>query len=106
MPLLLAGRASEVLRKFRNEVLPAEVAPMMRILRIGQFEDLKHVYDGDLLEWCWILPSSHSARTIDCADRTAGVTISATMCHAFRSGIWIITAILTDRDRRDWWVAS
>jgi len=33
-PLFFAGRAREVLRKLRKEVLPAERAPMMRILKM------------------------------------------------------------------------
>jgi len=32
-PLFFAGRAKEVLRKLRNEVLPDERAPIIRILR-------------------------------------------------------------------------
>jgi len=33
MPLFFAGRAREVLRNSRKEVLPDERAPMMRILQ-------------------------------------------------------------------------
>jgi hypothetical protein len=36
VPLFFAGRAREVLRKLRNEVLPDERAPMMRMLYTSQ----------------------------------------------------------------------
>lgn len=90
MPLFFAGRASEVLRKLRKDVLPEDRAPMMRILDRCQLECISDgAYRLDLLEWSRVLPSSDSPRAIDCADRTAGIAVTPTMCHALSTSVWI-----------------
>ena len=90
VPLFFGGRASEVLRKLRKEVLPEERAPMMRMLRRGQLGCIfDETYQSDLLEWSWVLPSSNPPRAVDCADRTAGIAVPSTMCHALSTSVWI-----------------
>lgn len=89
-PLFFGGRASEVLRKLRNDVLPEDRAPMMRMLCESQLEcRLDEAYRLDLLEWSRVLPSSDSPRAVDCADGAAGIAVTSSMCHALSTSVRI-----------------
>jgi hypothetical protein len=90
VPLFFAGRASEVLRKLRKDVLPEDRAPMMRILCMSQLEcNLAESSRLDLLKWSRVLPSSDSPRAVDRADRAAGIAVTSTVCHALSTSVWI-----------------
>jgi hypothetical protein len=90
VPLFFGGRASEVLRKLRKDVLPEERAPMMRMLIRGQVGCIfDENYQLDLLEWSWVLPSSDPPRAVDCADCAAGIAVTSTMRHALSSSVWV-----------------
>lgn len=63
----------------------------------------------DLLEWCWVFPSSHPSGAVDGANRTTSIAVSAAMCHALSSSVWVnpVTISTSARwNRRDWHAAS
>jgi hypothetical protein len=98
VPLFFAGRAREVLRKLRKEVLPEAREPMMRILwRVSC--DACWSQQGTILKWCRVLPPTDSARAVDGAHSAAGIAVAATVGHALRPRVRvhrILEAVLGD----------
>ena len=112
VPLFLAGRASEVLRKFRKLVLPEDRVPMMRILLKGGLGQpvtsylilfLYHLSQGgeNLLERRRVLPPTDAARAVDGAHGTTGIAVAATMGHALGARVGVDEAVGGDRGDGD-----
>ena len=90
----LAGRAREVLRKLRKEVLPEDRVPMMRMLLRGQrVTSTRRILAGDLLERRRVLPPTDPARAVDGAHGAAGIAVSTAMGHALSACVRIDEAV-------------
>src|SRR2546423_11140986 len=82
------GKARDALRKLRKEVFPEFVAPKRRTLSRSA-RRYCHEEGGSLLVRRRVSSSPDPSGVCHCADSTAGVAVSSSMCHAFRSSVWV-----------------
>jgi hypothetical protein len=91
VPLFFGGRAREVLRKLRKDVLPEARAPMIRMLgnRSVSTDHGLNDLEGYVLERGRVFTPAHSAWRVDCADCAGRVRVSASMGHRLGASVRI-----------------